>query len=110
MRSVLFMTASKTAIRRRRGSSSTTIATTSTVRVDLDERLDHALAERPVAQDRRRDDAPADRLGHVPGGHLAAGQRPVGEVVERPLAERSACRPRRATAAGSADPGRSGSP
>ena len=32
----------------------------------------------------------------VPGRHLAAGQRAVGEVVERPLAERSACRsPRR---------------
>ena len=28
------------------------------------------------------------RLGHVPRRHLAPGQRPVGEVVERPLAER----------------------
>ena len=54
--------------------------------IELDVLLDHALAERPVAQHGRRDDAPAERLGHVPRRHLAAGQRPVGEVVERPLA------------------------
>ena len=67
--------------------------------IGIDERLDHALAERPVAQDRRRDDAPAGRLRDVPGGDLAARQRAVREVVERPLAERSACRSRRARAA-----------
>ena len=57
------------------------------LRIGLDEGLDHALAERPVAQDRRRHDPPAGRLGDVPRGDLAAGQGAVREVVERPLAE-----------------------
>ena len=57
------------------------------VGIGLDEGLDHALAERAVAQDGRRDDAPAGRLRDVPGGDLAASQRPVREVVERPLPE-----------------------
>ena len=57
------------------------------VRVDVDPELERALAERAVAQDRRRDDPPADRLADdVPGRDLAVGQRPVREVVERPLA------------------------
>lgn len=55
--------------------------------IRLDEGLDHPLAEWPVAQDCRRHDPPTARLGDVPGGHLAAGQRPVREVVERALAE-----------------------
>ena len=86
LRSVLLTAASNAAIRRSRGSSSRT-RRRRRPRVGLDERLDHALAERAVAQDRRRDDAPAGRLGHEVGGDLAAGQRAVREVVERALAD-----------------------
>ncbi len=53
--------------------------------VGLDERLDHPVAERTVAQHGGRDDVPAARLGDEVGGDLAAGQRPIGEVVELPL-------------------------
>jgi hypothetical protein len=42
--------------------------------------------ERPVAQQRRRDDVPAGRLRDQEAGDLAAGQRAVREVPQRPLA------------------------
>ena len=87
LRSVLFMTASRTAIRRSRGVVLDDHRHDVDLGVGLDEGLDHPLAERAVAQDRRRHDRPAAGLRDVPGGDLAAGQRPVGEVVERPLAE-----------------------
>ena len=43
-------------------------------------------AERAVAHHRRRHDVPAAGLRHLVGGDLAAGQRAVGEVPQRPLA------------------------
>ena len=55
----------------------------------------------PSRRTRRRDDAPAARLGHEPGRDLATRQRAVGEIVERSLAERSACRSASRTWAGS---------
>ena len=55
-------------------------------RVDLDPQLDHALAERAVAEHGRRDDAPAAGLRHRERRDLAPGERPVREVVQRPLA------------------------
>ena len=88
------MTASRTAIRRRRGSSSTTMRDDIDVRVGVDEGLDHPLAERAVAQDRRRDDAPAARLGDVPGGDLAPRQRAVRESRRAAARRSSACRSR----------------
>ena len=87
MRSVLLTAASNTAIRRSRGSSSTTIPTTSTAsstsiqawtmpspngpsRSTVGGTMPQPLASR---DEERRD--------------LAPGQRPVREVVERPLAD-----------------------
>src|SRR6267154_1290768 len=40
--------------------------------VDVDPELERALAERPVAEDRRGNDAPAGRLGDEERRHLAA--------------------------------------
>ena len=54
--------------------------------VDVDPLLEHALAERPVAQQRRRHDAPAQRLGDEVRGDLAPGQRADREVEQRALA------------------------
>ena len=86
-RSVLFRIASRTAIRSR-----THAAVLEDhghdidLRIGLDERLDHALAKRPVAEQGRRHDVPAPRLRDVPGGDLAAGEGPDGKVVQRALA------------------------
>ena len=55
-------------------------------RIDLDPGLEHALAGRAVAQERRRHDAPAERLRDEERGDLAPRQRADREVEQRPLA------------------------
>jgi hypothetical protein len=56
------------------------------LRVRIPPDLHHAFAVRAVAQDRRRDDVPAGRLGDQERRTLAVGQRAVGEVPQRSLA------------------------
>jgi hypothetical protein len=51
----------------------------------IDPELAHARAERTVAQRRRRYDAEAGTARQQVRGDLAAGQRAVGEVPQRPL-------------------------
>ena len=53
--------------------------------VAVDPELHHARAERALAQHGRRHDPPAGRLRDQEGRDLAAGERAVGEVPERPL-------------------------
>ena len=85
LRSALLTTASNTAIRRSAGVVAAHERRQVDVLVAVHPELDHARAERPLAQHRRRHDPPAGRLGHQVGGDLAAGQRAVGEVPQRPL-------------------------
>ena len=54
--------------------------------IDVDPELQGAVAERPVAADRRRDDRPAHRLADEICGDLAMGKGFVGEIVEGTLA------------------------
>ena len=53
--------------------------------VGVDPELAHAGAERAVPVHGRRDDVPARDAGDLVGGELAACQRAVREVPERPL-------------------------
>ena len=85
LRSALFTTASKTAIRRSAGSSRRTNAGEVDVVVAVHPELHHAGPERPVAQHGGRHDPPAGRLGDEEGRDLPAGEGAVGEVPERPL-------------------------
>jgi hypothetical protein len=52
----------------------------------LNPELDGALASRPVAKDRWRDNVQAERLTHLKGGNLASSKRPFWEVPEWSLA------------------------
>ena len=63
------------------------------VRVRLDEGLRHALSERSIAEDGRRDDVPSTGLGdevgrdlatgHVPSGKSSSGRSPDRRLVDR---------------------------
>ena len=55
--------------------------------VGVDPLLDHALAEWAVAEDGRRNDAPAHRLRDEKGGDLPAGQGAGREVEQRALGD-----------------------
>ena len=85
LRSALLTTASNTRhpAQRRRRRARTKPARSTLVAVHPE--LDHARAERTLAQHRRRHNLPARRLRHEEGRDLAAGERAVGEVPERPL-------------------------
>ena len=56
------------------------------VGIVVDEPLHRTDAERAVAQDRERHDAPAQRVGQLVGRDLALAQRALGEVPQRPFA------------------------
>ncbi len=56
------------------------------LRVVLDEELDRADAGRTLADDRRRDDWPAEEFREAVGGRLPAVEGAVGEVSERRFA------------------------
>ena len=56
------------------------------LRVDVLPPLEHAASERSVAHPRRRDDTPAERLGHQVRRDLTVGEGAVREVPQRPLA------------------------
>ena len=87
MRSVLFMAASKTAIRRSRGSSSTTIATTSTVGSTSiqswsvpspngpSRRIVGGTIPQPIASQTRN--AATSRWDSVPSGKSSSGRSPA---------------------------------
>ena len=87
MRSVLLTAASKTAIRRRRGSSSTTIATRSTSGSASIQSWTMPSPNGPSRSTVGGTIPQPRRLGDEERRHLAPGQRPVREVVERPLAD-----------------------
>ena len=53
--------------------------------VSIDEELHRPAAERPVAEDREGDEAPAERFGQLVGSHLAVVE-PGGEVPQGSLA------------------------